>query len=68
MSVMCYMSYDGCYWLQEFTEKYTMSRLLGRGACGEVKLAFEKDTCAKFAVKVISKKTFSVGVSSFDQW
>ena len=37
--------------------------LLCRGACGEVKLAFEKGTCNKFAVKIISKKTFSVGVS-----
>ena len=36
---------------------------LSRGACGEVKLAFEKGSCNKFAVKVISKKTFSVGVS-----
>ena len=34
-----------------------------RGACGEVKLAFEKGSCNKFAVKIISKKTFSVGVS-----
>lgn len=34
-----------------------------RGACGEVKLAFEKGTLKKFAVKIISKKTFSVGVS-----
>lgn len=53
--------------LQEFAEKYTLSRLLGRGACGEVKLAFEKDTCAKVAVKIISKKAFSVGVS-FKNW
>ncbi len=34
-----------------------------RGACGEVKLAFEKDTCKKVAVKIVSKKVFSVGVS-----
>ena len=38
-----------------------------RGACGEVKLAFERETCRKFAVKCITKKTFSVGVSSA-QW
>uniref|UniRef100_T1IRU8 Serine/threonine-protein kinase Chk2 n=1 Tax=Strigamia maritima TaxID=126957 RepID=T1IRU8_STRMM len=42
-------------------QQYTMSKVLGRGACGEVRLAFEKRTCRKFAVKVISKKTFSVG-------
>lgn len=36
--------------------------LVSRGACGEVMLAFEKGTCNKFAVKKITKKTFSVGV------
>lgn len=46
---------------EEFREKYTLSKTIGRGACGEVKLAFEKDSCQKFAVKVISKKTFSMG-------
>ncbi|XP_065920782.1 serine/threonine-protein kinase Chk2-like [Dysidea avara] len=46
---------------EEFREKYTLSKTIGRGACGEVKLAFEKDSCRKFAVKVISKKTFSMG-------
>ncbi|KAK3102300.1 hypothetical protein FSP39_010344 [Pinctada imbricata] len=43
------------------TEKYTMTRTLGRGACGEVKLAFAKGTCERFAVKIISKKKFSIG-------
>jgi len=46
---------------QELTEKYTLTRLLGRGACGEVKLAFSKGSCEKFACKIISKKKFSVG-------
>lgn len=46
---------------EDFKQKYTMSKLLGRGACGEVKLAFEKETCKRYAVKIISKKTFSVG-------
>ena len=27
-----------------------------------MRLAFDKETCQKFAVKAISKKTFSVGV------
>lgn len=31
-----------------------------RGAYGEVKLAFERDTCEKCAIKIISKKKFSV--------
>eukprot|EP00731_Ephydatia_muelleri_P038800 Em0916g3a len=46
---------------EEFKQRYTLSKELGRGACGTVKLAFEKKTCKKFAVKVINKKTFSVG-------
>ncbi|KAK3595769.1 hypothetical protein CHS0354_025403 [Potamilus streckersoni] len=46
---------------QEIKEKYTMTKVLGRGACGEVKLAFMKGSCEKFAVKIISKKKFSVG-------
>ncbi|KAL3858100.1 hypothetical protein ACJMK2_012711 [Sinanodonta woodiana] len=46
---------------QEIKDKYTMTKVLGRGACGEVKLAFMKGSCEKFAVKVISKKKFSVG-------
>ena len=33
-----------------------------RGACGEVKLAIEKESCDKYAVKIITKKNFSVGV------
>ena len=43
---------------------YVLLRLLFRGACGEVKLAFEKGSCRKFAVKIIAKKTFSVGGKS----
>ena len=34
-----------------------------RGACGEVRLAFTRGSCEKFAVKIICKKKFSVGVS-----
>ena len=68
----------------QITEKYTISKLLGRcdfaantdtscawqinfrvyclrGACGEVRLIFEKGSCKKFAVKIVSKKKFSVG-------
>jgi serine/threonine-protein kinase Chk2 len=46
---------------EEMKEKYSISKTLGRGACGEVKLAFKKGTCEKFAVKVIVKKKFSIG-------
>ena len=32
-----------------------------RGACGEVRLAFAKGSCEKFACKIIAKKKFSLG-------
>ncbi|XP_034873165.1 serine/threonine-protein kinase Chk2 isoform X5 [Mirounga leonina] len=32
-----------------------------RGACGEVKLAFERKTCKKVAIKIISKRKFAIG-------
>ncbi|XP_044131336.1 serine/threonine-protein kinase Chk2 isoform X1 [Bufo gargarizans] len=51
----------------EFRNKYIMSKTIGSGACGEVKLAFEKSTCKKVAVKIISKKKFSLSSSSLDQ-
>ncbi|XP_073529324.1 serine/threonine-protein kinase Chk2 isoform X1 [Phyllobates terribilis] len=51
----------------EFREKYIMSKTLGSGACGEVKLAFEKSTCKKVAVKIISKIKFSLSSSHLDQ-
>jgi len=46
---------------EDLREKYVLSTVIGRGACGQVRLAFSKGTCQKFAVKIISKKTFSVG-------
>lgn len=45
----------------EMKDKYILSKQLGRGACGVVKLAFEKETCQKVAIKIIEKKTFSMG-------
>ncbi|KAK2574382.1 Serine/threonine-protein kinase Chk2 [Acropora cervicornis] len=42
-------------------EKYILSTSIGRGACGEVRLAFTRGSCEKFAVKIICKKKFSVG-------
>ncbi|XP_069817386.1 serine/threonine-protein kinase Chk2 isoform X2 [Dendropsophus ebraccatus] len=50
----------------EFRNKYIMSKTIGSGACGEVKLAFEKSTCKKVAVKIMSKRRFSLS-SSFDE-
>ncbi|XP_074641732.1 serine/threonine-protein kinase Chk2-like isoform X2 [Tubulanus polymorphus] len=46
---------------KEISKKYTVTKVLGRGACGEVRLAFQKGTCSKYAVKIISKKAFSLG-------
>ncbi|XP_074916040.1 serine/threonine-protein kinase Chk2 isoform X1 [Chelonoidis abingdonii] len=43
---------------RELREKYIMSKTLGSGACGEVKLAFERTTCNKVAVKIINKRRF----------
>lgn len=49
----------------EFKAKYLMSRKIGVGVCGEVKLAFERETCKKFAVKTINKQNFpSVGTAT----
>ncbi|XP_029475202.1 serine/threonine-protein kinase Chk2 isoform X3 [Rhinatrema bivittatum] len=43
---------------KEVREKYIISKTLGSGACGEVKLAFVKSTCKKVAIKIINKQTF----------
>jgi serine/threonine-protein kinase Chk2 len=45
---------------RELSDKYTIAKVLGRGACGEVRLAFTKGSCKKVAVKVIQKKRFTV--------
>ncbi|CAD5115332.1 DgyrCDS4314 [Dimorphilus gyrociliatus] len=44
---------------KELRTKYTISKVLGRGACGEVRLAFEKGSCNKVAIKIIKKRNFS---------
>lgn len=48
---------------QEFREKFIMSKTIGSGACGEVKLAFEKSTCKKVAVKIINRRKFRLSGS-----
>ncbi|UJR36821.1 hypothetical protein I4U23_029534 [Adineta vaga] len=40
-------------------EKYIVSKQIGRGAYGEVKLCFLRGTCDRFAMKIIAKKTFT---------
>ena len=54
---------------REITQKYTVSRVLGRGACGEVRLGFSKDgSCGRVAIKIIEKKKFtSRGKNQVDQ-
>ncbi|XP_018596034.1 serine/threonine-protein kinase Chk2 isoform X2 [Scleropages formosus] len=50
---------------KEFKDKYLISRKIGSGVCGEVKLAFERATCKKVAVKTINKTDFpSVGTAT----
>ncbi|RXN28580.1 serine threonine- kinase Chk2 [Labeo rohita] len=46
----------------EFSKKYHIARKIGTGVCGEVKLAIEKETCKKVALKTINKHDFpSIG-------
>ncbi|CAL8343676.1 unnamed protein product [Lota lota] len=59
------MTDDQTSFPKEFQEKYLVSRGIGTGVCGEVKLAFERSTCKKVAVKIINKKNFpSVGTAT----
>ncbi|CAF0805339.1 unnamed protein product [Rotaria sp. Silwood1] len=39
--------------------KYIISKEIGRGAYGEVKLCFTRGTCDRFAMKIIAKKHFT---------
>ncbi|XP_041792576.1 serine/threonine-protein kinase Chk2 [Chelmon rostratus] len=52
------MSDDQSTLPKELQEKYQLTRRIGTGVCGEVKLAFERSTWRKFAVKIINKKNF----------
>ncbi|CAG4956066.1 unnamed protein product [Colias eurytheme] len=40
---------------RKITQKYYISRVLGQGACGVVKLVYNKVTCTKYAMKIIKK-------------
>nr|AAG59884.1 protein kinase Cds1 [Xenopus laevis]AAI66130.1 Protein kinase Cds1 [Xenopus laevis] len=55
---------DQTIYPKDFIDKYIMSRPIGSGACGEVKLAFQKSVCKKVAVKIISKRKFKMNTSS----
>uniref|UniRef100_A0A669CCU3 Checkpoint kinase 2 n=1 Tax=Oreochromis niloticus TaxID=8128 RepID=A0A669CCU3_ORENI len=60
------MSDDQSSLPRDLQEKYLLTRRIGIGVCGEVRLAFERSTCRKFAVKIINKKNFqSEGVSRY---
>ncbi|XP_077097799.1 serine/threonine-protein kinase Chk2 isoform X2 [Siphateles boraxobius] len=49
----------------EFSRKYHIARKIGTGVCGEVKLAIEKETCKKVALKTINKNDFpSIGTAT----
>uniref|UniRef100_A0A3Q2T0F3 non-specific serine/threonine protein kinase n=1 Tax=Fundulus heteroclitus TaxID=8078 RepID=A0A3Q2T0F3_FUNHE len=39
-------------------DKYLLTRQIGTGVCGEVRLAFERATCRKLAIKIIKKSNF----------
>lgn len=55
-----YFKYDS-YWGTEYGRKYREVKFLGRGAFGEVYLAFSKETCKHFAVKKIQKNLIHNG-------
>ncbi|CAH2232858.1 jg16618 [Pararge aegeria aegeria] len=46
---------------KEVSQKYYISRVLGQGACGTVKLVYDKVKCSKYAMKVIKKSRLSNG-------
>lgn len=55
-----YFKYDS-YCGTEYGKKYRETRFLGRGAFGEVYLAFSTATCKRFAVKKIQKNSLLNG-------
>lgn len=46
---------------KEISQKYYISRVLGQGACGIVKLVYNKTKCTKHAMKMIKKSRLSNG-------
>ncbi|XP_063364229.1 ovarian-specific serine/threonine-protein kinase Lok-like [Cydia amplana] len=45
----------------EISQKYYISRILGQGACGLVKLVYDKTKCTKHAMKIIKKSRMTNG-------
>ena len=43
---------------RDFLCRYDIGKTLGKGACGEVRLCFDKETGKRSAVKVIEMKKF----------
>ncbi|XP_012869726.1 PREDICTED: serine/threonine-protein kinase Chk2 [Dipodomys ordii] len=54
---------DQSVYPKELRDEYIVSKTLGSGACGEVKLGFERKTCKKVAIKIISKRKFAISSS-----
>lgn len=46
---------------KEISQKYYISRVLGQGACGLVKLVYDKIKCTKHAMKIIKKSRLTNG-------
>ncbi|CAH2048594.1 unnamed protein product, partial [Iphiclides podalirius] len=46
---------------KEVSQKYYISRILGQGACGLVKLVYDKTKCTKHAMKIIKKLRLTNG-------
>ncbi|XP_043484475.1 ovarian-specific serine/threonine-protein kinase Lok-like [Leptopilina heterotoma] len=61
-------AYEGNDLPPEIKSKYAISRKLGSGACGEVKLVFAKIPCKMFAMKILSKKGLTSLTSDSDKF
>ncbi|CAG4982930.1 unnamed protein product [Parnassius apollo] len=46
---------------KEISKKYYISKILGQGGCGVVKLVYDKTKCTKYAMKIIKKSRFPNG-------
>ena len=51
---------------QEVRDLYAVSRILGSGACGVVRLVFEKSSGKPLAMKIMQKKRFNL--QSCNSW
>lgn len=51
--------YDNSSLPDEIKSKYAVSRTIGAGACGEVKICFSKSGQERYAIKIIPKAKIS---------